>query len=73
MMPQKQILGGASPDKSPTVRSEQKTQGNNNTPYISVYGFGSRIWEKTVMGKTNDQKRMVKKTCPQGFPGTHKG
>ena len=59
-MPQKEILGWTSSDKFPTLWTE-----------YPVFGFGSRIWEKTVMIKKNDQKRMIKKICPYGFPGIY--
>ena len=57
-MPQKQILGWTSSDKSPTIWTK-----------YPVFGFGSRIWKKAVMIKKNDQKRMIKKNCSYGFPG----
>ena len=58
MMPQKQILGRASSDKSPTIRSEQKTCGQN-TPYmglVAVFGkkpYWLKIMVKSVWSKKN--------------------
>ena len=57
-MPQKQILGWTSSDKSPTIWRK-----------YPVLGFGGIIGEKAVMIKKNDQKRMIKKICSYGSPG----
>ena len=43
-------------------------------PHIWVwYGLVTVFGKKNVMVKINDQKRTVKKNCPYGFPGAHKG
>ena len=62
-MPQKQILGRTSSDRSPTIRSDQKTCGHN-TLYVV---FGGRIWRKNMMVKDIDQNRMVKKNVHMVF------
>ena len=43
IMPQKQILGRDSSDKSPSIRAEQKTYYGQNTPYMGLVAvFGKK-------------------------------
>ena len=55
-MPQKEILGWTSSDKFPTLWTE-----------YPVFGFGSRIWEKTVMIKKMIKSVWLKKIVHMVF------